>query len=85
MKKTFVQALRAIRSHPDGIRDFLDDSPDAIPYAKGMVRAIANKKIPLHGSPYEISQRAYEYESGTDKIGDTMESIFNEMNKRKDT
>jgi hypothetical protein len=50
-----------------------------------MVRAIANKKIPLHGSPYEIAQRAYEYESGTDKIGDTMESIFNEMNKRKDT
>ena len=85
MKKTFGKTLQAIRSHPDSIADFLDDQPNAIPYAKGMLRAIGIKKIPLHGTPYEIAQRAYEYESGPDKIGMTMESIFNEMNKRKDT
>jgi hypothetical protein len=79
MKKTFGQTLQAIRAHPDSITDFLNDSPNAIPYAKGMVRAIVNKKIPLHGTPYEIAKRAYEYESGADKIGITMEKIFNEM------
>jgi hypothetical protein len=54
MKKTFGKTLQAIRSHPDSIADFLDDQPNAIPYAKGMLRAIGNKKIPLHGTPYEL-------------------------------
>jgi hypothetical protein len=80
MKKTFGQALRAIRSHPDGIRDFLDENPEAIPYGKRMGQAIAGKKIPLHGTPYEIAQRAYEYERG-DKVGLSLGKIFNEMNK----
>jgi hypothetical protein len=82
MKTTFGQTLRAIRSHPDGIRDFLEETPDAIPYAKGMLRAVANKKIPLHGTPYEVAERAYRYESGADKFGITMEKIFNETENR---
>jgi hypothetical protein len=47
--------LRAIRADPESIADFLDEVPEAIPYAKGMLRAIREKKIPLHGSPYEIA------------------------------
>jgi hypothetical protein len=58
MKKTVGQTLQAIRAHPDGIADFLDDVPDAIPYAKGMMRAITEKRIPLHGTPYQVAQRA---------------------------
>ena len=82
MKKTFGQMLQAIRNHPDGIRDFLEENPEAIPYGKRMGQAIAGKKIPLHGTPYEIAQRAYEYELGPDKVGLTMENVFNEMDKR---
>jgi hypothetical protein len=60
MKKTVGQTLQAIRAHPDGIADFLDDVPDAIPYAKGMMRAITEKRIPLHGTPYQVAQRAFD-------------------------
>jgi hypothetical protein len=53
--------------------------------SKGMLRAIAEKKIPVHGTPYQVAQRAYRYEMGDYRIGITMERIFDEMDKRKDT
>ena len=81
MKKTFSRMLQAIRSHPDGIRDFIEENPEAIPYRKRMGQAIAGKKIPLHGTPYEIAQRAYDYERG-DKVAYTIETFFEQEDKR---
>ena len=44
------------------IKRFLDRTPDAVRHAKGMLRAIGEKRISLRGKPEDIVKRAYDYE-----------------------
>ena len=44
------------------VRQFLADHPEAVAYGKRLLQAIDEGKISLKGNPYQILQRAYDFE-----------------------
>jgi hypothetical protein len=44
------------------VREFLADHPEAVAYGKRLKQAIDEGKVSLKGNPYQILQRALDYE-----------------------